>query len=258
MLGRQFGRGDIRQIVSDHAGRHAIFVQLIFGIAIGLVASSLLGTTGSVQRPFLAAQLAYAFPTAIALTALVAYALCGGWQSLLSPMAMVLAGFLVFLSAAPLLSPSNSWGADIYASPGRFSPLVALYCAGLLLFLFGDQVARKLRPPSICGRFLSFELNLNKLWHWWLVLAVFTACFLVITARLMGFAPATFFYKNPYAGLGGIDPHPQSRLLWQSLRPLLHALAVLSAVVALQSRRPMRRLLSGLVAGVCIFLIFTT
>jgi oligosaccharide repeat unit polymerase len=199
--------------------------------------------------------MAFAVPTIVLLLALGVNAAKWKWLGLVSPSSMVLAGFLVFFSAAPLLTADNPFGEPIYSTPERFVPLVRLLLVGVICFLLGSSAAQDPRLRTRRGEVFDIRLDDDRFWRWYITIVSVTCLLTLLTASLMRVSPTVLFSRGIYQGLGEADDtDSRSMLLYSIMRVLFHVLAVLSAILIVKSKRRGRRWFG--VSVVCLSLLF--
>lgn len=220
----------------------------------------LIGILFSVNESrFLDAQVAYAIPTVIALLAIGFVAWRQGLFGLLNPVVSVMVGFLFFFSAAPLINPSNSnWAIEIYSEPSRFLPLAGLYLLGLIAFLMGTLLPLQARVSPRGQGWLDFEVDINKLWRWYLVILLIAVVCLATLIILNDLNPIQFFLSSRYFGGQIRFSHPLSRYLDQLFGYLIIALGVFSGMVLALSYKSKRRVRALLTVSLCGLYLLAT
>jgi|GEM_PF-5778161 len=225
---------------------HVTVLAIIVSVVSGLILSIH-------QNHFLNTQVAYLFPTLIALLVIGNYFWHKGFQGLLNPTISVLTGFLLFLSAGPLLNPTSaSWNVEFYTSADMYLPVVGLYSIGLCAFLFGVNIASKQRTSIKGPHRLEFRIDLERLWLFFLaVVIIFMFCYVALSL-LNGLNLLDFFFTSRY-GVSQVGfSHPLSRYFEQIIRYLVISVSVLSGAILALSTQPMRRIVALSTISICI------
>lgn len=164
---------------------------------------------------------------------------------------MVLCGFLIFFSAAPLLNPVNSAvAAALYQDPRRFGLIVQLYLLALFSLFLGSASAPKPNQHTFWVRALSFEVSPGRLWRWYLLTSLVTAVFIAALAALNNINPLDYFLRSRYIS-ARLVIDPVSIYLDSLSRFMLVALGALSGAVLALSSGWGRRLITFLILSIC-------
>lgn len=206
-------------------------------------------------------RLCFGVPTVIVIGTIVHYAVMDGRRGILSPPAMFMIGCLVFLSSAPLLAPDNVYGRVVYEKPERCMLLAAAYLVGVLAFLLGTALVRMRRRAVPRRRRAGERLQLGRLSVGFVILILASASVALFATRQLGLPLRslfldTFYSRDPDSAFASVDPRASGFIVLIGFRYAVHAIAVLSGVLAALSKRAVVRLTMLGIAVVCGAYIF--
>ncbi|MFK7983841.1 MAG: O-antigen polymerase [Saprospiraceae bacterium] len=232
----------------------AILLIAFLSVAISVVLPQLLNGW-RFWETFGAAQLAYAVPTFIAVFT-VLLNMTRGIAYMLSPVVSIMVGFLLFLSAGPLINPvSTLYNIELYTTPAIYQELAGFYGLAVSFFLLGMFLVPK---PLLSKESLmrwGFSIHLDALWFWFLATVfIILSCFGLLMI-LNDLTPRTLFFNSGYAGGNGFS-NPKSQYFVTILQIWNITGSILAITVFILAPQRKRKFIAiGVIGTIALYMV---